>query len=353
VSTVHVTTWLSIERAYEFGVSWRRCKPIARKPWHHDRRQHGQREPRTALGRTDRQQPSVPPNEAFHMSDTQQYTDVPVEPSSSNNRRRTPRWVLYVVLGLAGLVVLFFGAVFLYAKVINDSPDEFTAADLDAALSADQSGSTATTVAESIPPASVATGQPPVPTAAPESTPASTAPASAATTSQWVATGSSQVGYRVQEVLFGVDTTAVGRTDQVQGTLSIDGTQVSGVDFTVDVASIQSDESRRDSAFRGRVMSADEFPTATFTLTQPIELGVTPSDGAEVTTQATGDLTLRGVTNSVTFDVTAKQENGLIGVQGSIPVVFNDYGIANPSNGGVQTEDNGVVEFVLVFEPAT
>ena len=53
-----------------------------------------------------------------------------------------------------------------------------------------------------------------------------------------MATDSSQVGYRVQEVLFGVDTTAVGRTNQVQGTLTIDGTQVTGVDFTVDVASI-------------------------------------------------------------------------------------------------------------------
>ena len=82
-------------------------------------------------------------------------------------------------------------------------------------------------------------------------------------------------------------------------------------------------------------MSADEFPTATFVLTQPIDLGATPTDGAEVTTQATGDLTLRGVTNPVTFEVTAKQDNGLIGVQGSIPVVFNDYGIANPSNGGI------------------
>ena len=163
-----------------------------------------------------------------------------------------------------------------------------------------------------------------------------------------MATDASQVGYRVQEILFGVDTTAVGRTNQVDGTLTIDGTQVTGVDFTVDVASITSDESRRDSAFRGRVMSADEFPTATFALTQPIDLGATPADGAEVTTQATGDLTLRGVTNPVTFDVTAKQESGLIGVQGSIPVVFNDYGIANPSNGGVQTEDDGLVEFILV-----
>jgi hypothetical protein len=43
----------------------------------------------------------------------------------------------------------------------------------------------------------------------------------------------------------------------------------------------------------------------------------------------------------------------LIGVQGSIPVVFADYKIANPSNGGVETEDHGLVEFVLVFQPAS
>ena len=290
------------------------------------------------------------------MTNTGQYTDVPVDPASTKNGGRVPRWVKWVVLGLIAAVVLFFGAIFLYAKVINDSPDEFTAADLDAALSAEAGDDVATTVAESTTPASVATGQPPVPTAAPATTPitapVSTTATSAAGTSQWVATDSSQVGYRVQEVLFGVDTTAVGRTDQVQGTLTIDGTQVSGVDFTVDVASIQSDESRRDNQFRGRVMSADQFPTATFVLTQPIELGVEPADGVEVTTQATGDLTLRGVTNSVTFDLTAKQDDGLIGVQGSIPVLFADYGIANPSNGGISTEDNGLVEFVLVFQPA-
>ena len=69
------------------------------------------------------------------MSDTDQYTDVPVEPAPDEKRRRVPRWVTYVVLGLIVLVVLFFGAIFIYAKVINDSPAEFTAGDLDAALS--------------------------------------------------------------------------------------------------------------------------------------------------------------------------------------------------------------------------
>ncbi len=43
--------------------------------------------------------------------------------------------------------------------------------------------------------------------------------------------------------------------------------------------------------------------------------------------------------------------NGKIGVLGNIPVVFADYSIANPSFGGVTTEDNGLLEFVLVFEP--
>jgi polyisoprenoid-binding protein YceI len=295
------------------------------------------------------------------MSDTDNITDVPVEPRGGDERRGIPRWVKFTVLGVIALVVLFFGAIFLYAKVLNDSPDEFTEADLDAALSAEAGQETTATT----PDATVATAEPPVAATSPvnetppSEAPVVSAPASEATqppaasvTSAWVATDQSQVGYRVEEVLFGVNTTAVGRTDAVDGSLTIGGTAVTGVDFTVDVASITSDESRRDSAFRGRVMSADEFPTASFVLTQPIELGVEPADGVEVTSPVTGELTLRGVTNPVTFDVTAKQENGLIGVQGSIPVLFSDYGIANPSNGGITTEDNGLVEFVLVFQPA-
>src|SRR5687767_10795360 len=188
------------------------------------------------------------------MSDTDQYTDVPVEPTPEQGGRRMPRWVIYTVLGVILLVVLFYGAIFLYAKVINDSPDEFTAADIDAALSAEAADDgTAPVATASTPQDTVATGQPPVapstaPTATAEAAPVTTAAPQSAASSQWVATDASQVGYRVQEILFGVDTTAVGRTNQVDGTLTIGGAQVTGVDFTVDVASITSDESRRDSA---------------------------------------------------------------------------------------------------------
>mgnify|MGYP001823363913 FL=1 len=97
-------------------------------------------------------------------------------------------------------------------------------------------------------------------------------------------------------------------------------------------------------------MSTDEFPTAEFVLSEPIELGTEAIEGASVETTATGELTLRGVTNPVTFDVTAELTNGRIGVLGNIPVVFADYEIANPSVPGITTEDNGLLEFVLVFE---
>ena len=87
-------------------------------------------------------------------------------------------------------------------------------------------------------------------------------------------------------------------------------------------------------------------------LTSPIDFGAVPASGETVTATATGDLTLRGVTNSVTFELTATYENDRVGVLGNIPVVFADYGIPNPSFGTISTEDHGLLEFILVFERA-
>lgn len=235
-----------------------------------------------------------------------------------------PRWLKWSLLGGLAALVLFYGAVVLYAKVINDSPDEFGTSDLDAALT--DTGAESDTGVDGD---AIAEGE-----------------------QVWTIADGSQVGYRVRENLFGVDTEAVGRTERLTGTFVVDDDEVVRGEFVVDVASIESDDGRRDGQFRGRIMSTDRFPEATFTLTEAIDLGTEPVEGAEVATTATGELTLRGVTNTVTFDLTAEQRDGRVGVLGSIPVVFADYSIANPSFGGVTTEDEGLLEFVLVFEPA-
>jgi polyisoprenoid-binding protein YceI len=227
----------------------------------------------------------------------------------------TRRVVLWVVLGVVGLVALGFGAIVIYANFINDPADELTVADLEERLQDPPTTATGTGV-----------------------------------DGTWVITPASELGYRVKEILFGVSTEGVGRTNEITGELVVEGTAVVDAAFEVDVASITSDDGRRDGQFRGRIMSTTDFPTATFVLTEPIELGTIPAEGEQIVASATGELTLRGVSNTVTFDVTAQRQDERIGVLGAIPVVFADHEIANPSISGITTEDNGLLEFVLVFE---
>jgi polyisoprenoid-binding protein YceI len=134
--------------------------------------------------------------------------------------------------------------------------------------------------------------------------------------------------------------------------LTLSGTQVTAATFEVDMATVTSDENRRDNQFRGRLLDTDNFPTATFALTAPIELGGVPADATPVTATATGDLTLKGTTNPVTLDVQAQKDGESIQVVGNTDVVFADYGIEDPSTSGISTQDHGLLEFDLRFVPA-
>jgi polyisoprenoid-binding protein YceI len=243
--------------------------------------------------------------------------------------------------------VLFFAGIFVYANFINDSPDALDETDLSNALTATTEPQVSDTTVASPTPGSTPTSDP-----AATETPTTVATSEGNFDGDWVPTTASEFGYRVDEVIAGVNVTAVGRSNEIEGLLTIDGTAATVVDITVQIENITSDDSRRDSQFRGRIMNADEFPTAEFRITEPIEFGSIPVGDEQIVATAVGELTLRGVTNPVTFDVTAQTTNGQIGVLGSIPVLFEDYGIDNPSFGAIRTEDDGLVEFVLVFERA-
>jgi polyisoprenoid-binding protein YceI len=183
-----------------------------------------------------------------------------------------------------------------------------------------------------------------------DSTGSSTDSSSASVDGTWQVTkNGTTVGYRVNEVLFGQSATAVGRTDAVTGQLTLDGTTATAADFTADLTKVASDQGNRDNQFQGRIMDTSTYPTATFKLTSPIELASIPQNLVEVTEKATGDLTLRGKTRPVTFDVIARRNGDKIEVNGSIPITFADWGIPNPSFGPATTEDHGILEFILTF----
>lgn len=170
----------------------------------------------------------------------------------------------------------------------------------------------------------------------------------------WTLTGDSVAGYRVVEDFVGgvADFEAVGRSSEITGDLTIEGTTVTEAEFSIDVASITSDSDQRDGQFRGPILNATEFPTSDFVLTSPIELGDVPEDGEVVSVDATGTLTLRDATVEVTFPLEASLVGTEVQVAGSIDVLFSDWGIDNPSNPFVEVRDEGVVEFSLFFEKA-
>jgi polyisoprenoid-binding protein YceI len=162
-------------------------------------------------------------------------------------------------------------------------------------------------------------------------------------------TNGSQVGYRIQETLFGQSNTAVGRTTAITGNLTISGTTVTAAKFSVDLTKVSSDQTQRDDQFQGRIMNTAQYPTATFTLTQPIQLATLPTDGVTITTKATGNLTMHGVTRSVSFQITARRSGTTIETSGSIPITFADWNISNPSGGPATTADHGILEFLINF----
>ena len=162
---------------------------------------------------------------------------------------------------------------------------------------------------------------------------------------------SSWVGYRVDETLAGNRAnTAVGRTPDVTGKLTLSGTQIASVEVTANLQSLKSDDDRRDGQLQRQAIQTSQFPEATFNLTSPIELGTLPADGQTITATATGELTLHGVTRTVEVPIEARVSGDVVTVAGSIAIQFADYDIERPTSFVVLSiEDHGIVEFQLHF----
>jgi polyisoprenoid-binding protein YceI len=159
----------------------------------------------------------------------------------------------------------------------------------------------------------------------------------------------SVVGYRVKEILFGQATEGVGRTKDVEASLTIADNAVTTASFTVQMGTLMSDAAKRDGQFNGRIMDVATHPTATFSLTKPITLPANAVSGEVISTDATGELTLRGTTKTVTFPVDAQVQGSTFTVVGNITIVFSEWSIPEPGLPGISVDPQGLLEFALVF----
>ena len=158
------------------------------------------------------------------------------------------------------------------------------------------------------------------------------------------------VGFRVEEELTSIGSaTAVGRTPEVDGRITIDGTSLTAATFEADLTAITTNESRRDSRVQS-ALDTGQFPTATFTLLEPVDLGAAAEAGGPVSVLASGELRIHGVTQPVEIPLEAQFVDGTIVVVGSMEIVFADYGVSVPTAPVVvSADDHGILEVQLLL----
>jgi polyisoprenoid-binding protein YceI len=167
-----------------------------------------------------------------------------------------------------------------------------------------------------------------------------------------------EAGYRVREQLANLpaESDAVGRTPDVTGSITLvaagDGAQLTEGSLTVDTTTITSDEDRRDNRLRTEGLETDAFPTATFTITQPVDIPAAAIAGTATDVTLVGDLMLHGVTKSVSIPAQAQLVDGQVQVAGSISFPLSDFAITAPNVGGfiISIADQGTLEFQVSFE---
>lgn len=240
--------------------------------------------------------------------------------------------VLAAVAG-AGLVL----AVAAYAYVTRPSPEasgEITAIPLDADLPAPEQV-----------------------TEAPEATatqPEESQPSSALVTLELVQ-AESEARFIINEILAGVPTTVVGVTDQVAAQIIIDPTSPQSTQVGVvqiNARTLATDREQRNRAIRNQILNVAEFEFITFTPTEIIGLPETAEVGQTLNFQIVGDLTIRHITQQVTFDatVTAESETRVVGLA-SATIQREDFQLVIPSVPQVAgVEESVVLELQFVAE---
>jgi len=140
---------------------------------------------------------------------------------------------------------------------------------------------------------------------------AATAPVATSSADTWTISDKSKATIRVREQLVGVSlpSDAVLTATGAKGSFALnsDGTFSPGSKVTFDLTTLASDERDRDSFIKRDTLQVSQFPTAEFVPTKTSGLTLPLAASGTFAFTLTGNMTIKGKTHEVTFDVTAKR----------------------------------------------
>ncbi len=155
-----------------------------------------------------------------------------------------------------------------------------------------------------------------------------------------------QASYSVKEVLLGQSVTTVGTTNVVQGQFQLgikDGKPYIVLSqLRVDLRTLTSDNPLRDQAIRRQWLESNTYPYADFVAKEVTDFPSSMVEGQTLRFKVIGDMTIRNITRSVTFDVTAKIEGDTLTGTGTTLIYMKDFGFSAPDLVGRFTVTDGV-----------
>ena len=168
----------------------------------------------------------------------------------------------------------------------------------------------------------------------------------------------SKVTYEVGETFFNQNNRfnlAIGVTQTLSGSVfgDLSNPPVSSIGpIQVDISKFTSDSNRRDNAIRGDWLESTRFPIATFVSTSIEGLPSSYVEGQDYALKVTGDLTVREVTRSVTFDVITRLNGDTLSGTATTTILLSDFSIGPISIAGIlKTEDEAKITLEFVARP--
>lgn len=220
-------------------------------------------------------------------------------------------------IAVAALLVLVLGGLGLYNWVLGE-PEAASAPIVAPTLAVTEAAAAGAAPTQPAPAAAQPT-QAPADTAAPTQAAAATDAASSAALPGTggvqvykIMQAESQASFKIYELLNGQDKDVIGVTDQVAGEVAVDPADLDTVqlgEILINARTLATDDNRRNNAIRNRILNTDQYEYISFKPTRVDGLSGAGAPGQAYTFQVTGDLTIRDVTQPVTFQVSVNAES--------------------------------------------
>ena len=194
----------------------------------------------------------------------------------------------------------------------------------------------------------------PAPTVTPkEETDRAEASASTAAQTFVIVGEESEARFIIDELLFGAPKTVIGTTSELSGELTVNAANPSASEIgpiQVDANTFITDNNRRNGAIQRFILQTSRYKFITFTPTAISGMPDAVSIGDEVSFDVSGDLTIRDITNPVSFTVTLQvvSESELQGVATTV-IAREAYALTIPQVPSVaNVSEEVIVEFDFV-----